>query len=168
MEIKWALPSNLLSASVEIMRPSGAMGNEGLALWFGAVSSASVDVSHVVAVHGSGFRSAPLQLRLSYRAMEVLTDLSVSLGTYLIGQIHSHPGLMLDLSDVDKTYGIRCQDYLSIVCPHYAQRDLHTVHECGVHVFDKGGYRRLSRVEIERRILKSVGLANKIAIEVPE
>lgn len=148
----WLLPSDLISRSVTIMRPNGVRGCEGLALWLGTMSGTRAEVSHVFNVHGPGFRAAPLQLQLSHRALDRLTDLCSELECFLIGQIHSHPGLFLELSDADCIYGIRRQDYLSLVCPFYAQRDTTSVKQCGVHVFDRGGYRRLAGSEIDRRI----------------
>lgn len=165
--VTWIFPADLLSASVEAMRPHGAVGNEGLALWFGTASGTSVAVTHVVAVHGPGFRSAPLQLRLSLNAMGALTDLGDQIGAYLVGQIHSHPRQMLDLSDVDRAYGIRCQDYLSLVCPHYAQRYVAGPDECGVHVFDDGHYRRIPASEVARRIHTSASPVKRLSVEVP-
>ncbi len=163
----WTLPKDLLSASVRVMRPQGALGNEGLGLWFGTADGDDVSVTHLVELHGRGFTSAPLQLRLSWRAMSTLTNLAAELDVYLVGQIHSHPGQMLDLSEVDKEFGIRCQDYLSLVCPHYAQCDIKTVDECGVHVFEAGYYRRLARHEVAVRIKTSNSMVERLRVEVP-
>ena len=168
METQWNIPADLLSRSVEIMRPRGALGNEGLALWLGRALENQVIVSHVVAVDGPGFRSAPLQLSLSLRTFEALTDLAESTGTHLVGQIHSHPGLMLDLSPVDVAYGIRRQGYLSFVCPHYAQKNIANASECGVHMFDGGSYRRMSDLEIARRIRVTDVQVTRIECEAPE
>jgi hypothetical protein len=164
----WSLPTDLVSASVEIMRSNGRRGHEGLALWFGRRNEVGkVSITHLVSVTGPGFVSAPLQLRLSWRAMSRLTDLADSLQLYMVGQIHSHPGTMVDLSPVDKELGIRCQDYLSAVCPFYAQKATDDIRGCGVHVFDGGAYRRLSLTEIARRT-NVVGMGvEKIQLEVP-
>jgi proteasome lid subunit RPN8/RPN11 len=166
-EMTWTLPNNLLDVSVELMRPHGRIGNEGLALWLGTAEGSQARVTHIVALHGRGLQSSPVQLRLSWNAMSQLTDLAGELGTYLVGQIHSHPGHFLDLSDVDRTYGIRCQDYLSVVCPHYAQRAVTSFGECGVHLFDGGAYRRLSDTEVARRIALSAAAVEVVNLEVP-
>ncbi len=166
-ELNWALPADLLATSIEIMRPHGRLGNEGLALWLGRLDGHQARVTHVVAPRGAGFRSSPLQLKLSWAAMARLTDLADTLGTYLVGQIHSHPGTFVDLSDVDEKYGVRCQDYLSLVCPHYAQRPVAKIEECGVHVFDHGNYRRLHTTEVARRIAISPTKVEVIDLEVP-
>src|ERR1700746_2968436 len=63
-QVTWHLPQDLLRGSVEIMRPHGAQGNEGLALWYGNDDDARrVIVTHVIEVYGSGFVTTPLQMR---------------------------------------------------------------------------------------------------------
>lgn len=166
-ELNWELPANLLAASIEIMRPHGHLGNEGLALWLGRADAHHACVTHVVAPRGAGFRALPLQLKLSWNAMARLTDLADELGTYLVGQIHSHPGLLVDLSEVDEKYGVRCQDYLSLVCPHYAQRPVAGIDACGVHMFDRGNYRRLAPTEVARRIAITSSVVEVVDLEVP-
>lgn len=167
-ETNWNLPDDLLDMSVDVMRPNGRIGNEGLALWLGTLDGDQARVTHLVALRGDGFRALPLQLRLSWNAMSKLTDLADELGTYLVGQIHSHPGRFIDLSEVDQKYGVRCQDYLSVVCPHYAQRALSGIQECGVHLFDSGHYRRFGAAEVTRRIVHSGTAVNVVNLEVPE
>lgn len=163
---EWLLPSDLISVSTTIMRPNGLRGCEGLALWFGNQLEQQTKITHVVALHGPGIQCRPLQLQLSYRALEKLTDLGDHLQAHLVGQIHSHPDRFLDLSEVDRIYGIRLQDYLSLVCPHYAQADTRSVDDCGVHVFDAGGYRRLPVWEASQRLLSIVDSVVRIDMEV--
>ena len=109
-EITWSLPGDLLETSIEVMRPHGRKGNEGLALWLGKTDGNLARVTHLVSLSGDGFRTSPLQLRLSWNAMSKLTELADKIDAYLVGQIHSHPGNFIDLSEVDQVYGIRCQD----------------------------------------------------------
>jgi len=153
MNVKsWALPSNLLADSVEIMRPHGLHGNEGLALWLGDEHGGIVTVTHILRLRGSGFVTGPLQLNLSMRAIARITDLSDELGLFWVGQIHSHPGTLVDLSRVDRALGVKVQDYLSIVCPHYAQAGTSSLDDCGVHAFDRGTYKRFSQRDVASRI----------------
>lgn len=166
-EMTWSLPGDLLETSVEVMRPHGRMGNEGLALWLGKTDGSHARVTHLVSLHGDGFRTSPLQLRLSWNAMSKLTELADKIDAYLVGQIHSHPGNFIDLSEVDQVYGIRCQDYLSVVCPHYAQRAIGGIHECGVHIFDQGNYRRFTAREVSHRIEASKETVTRVELEVP-
>lgn len=163
----WHLPQNLLAESVDVMRPHGAAGNEGLALWFGTANDEDAQITHVVEVFGEGFRNHPLFMQLSLTAMASLTDLADSLNICLIGQIHSHPGLFIDLSALDIAHGIRSPFYLSLVCPYYAQRDIRNYSECGVHVFENDRYRRLSANEIQRRLKPAADNALRIRHEVP-
>ena len=163
----WSLPRNLLAESISIMRPHGASGNEGLGLWFGTEHGAGAAVTHIVEVYGSGFQTTPLYMSLSLRAMSLLTDLAEQLDVILIGQIHSHPGRLLELSRLDEEHGIRSLDYLSVVCPYYAQRDLHDFNDCGVHVFEERAYRRLSPGEVTRQLVVNDRPLTKVRCEVP-
>lgn len=166
-DVTWFLPEDLLGTSIEIMRPHGAIGNEGLALWFGTSDDAQrVTVTHAIEIFGRGFITAPLQMRLSLHAMATLTSLADRLDRYLVGQIHSHPGNFTDLSVVDKERGIRVPDYLSVVCPHYAQRSDVTLSECGLHTFDGATYRRLSSAEIARRVVQTDERVSIVRCEV--
>jgi hypothetical protein len=164
----WQLPGNLLAESTAIMRPHGAAGNEGLALWFGTADDQGAKVTHVVEVFGKGFRNHPLYMQISLTGMSSLTGLADSLDVALVGQIHSHPGLFIDLSDLDIAQGIRSPSYLSLVCPHYAQRDVRSYAECGVHAFEGGRYRRFHGNEIRDRLKTIPGNAIRVRHEVPK
>jgi len=165
-EICWTLSQDLLPKSIEIMRLDGRAGNEGLALWMGVGDDDSAVVTHVCNVHGSGFVTSPLYLRLSFRAIAQLTDLADQHGLYLIGQIHSHPGTFVDLSNLDRIQGFRVPGFLSVVCPHYAQRPETTLDDCGIHVFESGHYRRLDGIEVHRRIRVAATAAKVVHCEV--
>lgn len=164
--LRWILPDELLTHSVKVMRPHGESQNEGLALWLGRNDNSVVTITHAVEVFGRGFMTSPLYMRLSMRAMVALTDLADENNVYLAGQIHSHPGHFLELSTLDKAHGMRTDDYLSVVCPHYAQRDVGGLHECGVHTFTQNRYRRLSSAEIEERIQIRSCQLTKLRLEV--
>ena len=165
-EANWLFPGDLLQKSIEVMRPQGMRGNEGLALWLGSANGAVIEITHLVEVTGPGFQTSPLFMKLSMRAMAKLTNLSDELDRYLVGQIHSHPRTFTDLSELDKTHGIRVPNYLSIVCPHYAQRPTTTLGDCGVHVFEGREYQRMNQTVSERRIKLSSGRVTKLICEV--
>lgn len=162
----WDIPCDLLTKSIEHMRPYGVRGHEGLGLWFGDEADGTVSITHLVVPYGPGLVTHPVHLSLSMRAMSRITRLAGELDRYWAGQIHSHPGTMLELSDVDKQMGIRVQDYLSFVCPYYAQRETGELGQCGVHLFDSGGYRRLTANEVAQRIVVSDRRVQLMPVEV--
>ncbi|MBS0418659.1 MAG: hypothetical protein JSR66_13180 [Proteobacteria bacterium] len=165
-ELHWTLPQELLDTSIECMRPHGARGNEGLALWFGSGDERHVQFTHIVEVFGPGFTTTPLYMSLSLHAMAALTDFADGHGVFLAGQIHSHPGKFIELSELDEAHGIRVPGYLSVVCPFYAQRALEGLGSCGVHTFDGNRYRRMEVDEVRRRIeVRKVPL-KKLRLEV--
>lgn len=167
MQTHWTLPSNLLPTSIQIMAPHGARGNEGLALWLGTEKDSSITVTHVIELRGAGFKTSPLNLQISMRGMSALTDLADRYNVFLVGQIHSHPGTFVDLSQVDKVHGIRVPDYLSMVCPHYAQVAATPMNQCGIHVFEDGSYRRMSAYENAQRISATAAEVIKLVLEIP-
>lgn len=165
----WILPQSLLDASIKIMQPSGRLGNEGLALWLGREEHGDVArVTHVLDVRGAGVRAGPLQLQISERAMARITDAAADLETFLVGQIHSHPGDFIELSDVDQIYGIRIEGYLSMVCPHYAQMPNTQWHQCGFHVFEGAQFRQMAQKEVTARVRFDDAELKEISLEVPK
>jgi len=165
--LKWVLPRALMADSLRIMQPHGQRGNEGLALWFGQGDEREVQFTHVVDIFGPGFRTTPLYMSLTWRAMATLTDFADRHGIFLAGQIHSHPGTFVDLSQLDQAHGIRVPDYLSVVCPYYAQ-DPHTVLDaCGVHLFEMNRYRRMGTDELRRRLVLRDAPLQSVRLEVP-
>ncbi|HYW55765.1 MAG TPA: hypothetical protein VE934_02300 [Polaromonas sp.] len=163
----WDLPRDLLAQSIQVMRPYGAIGHEGLALWFGDDRGDAVEITHLIVPHGPGLVTHPLHLSLSLRAIARLTGLSGRLDRYWAGQIHSHPGVDVRLSEVDKRMGVLVQDYLSVVCPHYAQQPVTDLRECGIHIFDRGAYRQLAPAEVGARIHVSERTVEVVPVEVP-
>lgn len=168
MNTAWTFPAGLLDVSLRVMRPHGAHGNEGLALWFGTESEGAVAITHLVEPYGPGFSTSPYHISLSLRGMARLTDLAEELGAFLVGQIHSHPGRFLDLSQVDEREGIRVPGYLSLVCPHYAQLERLALQDCGVHVFEGGGYRRLTPGEVSQLFAMHDGAVTCIRCELAD
>lgn len=167
MSTTWSFPADLLDVSLRVMRPHGTAGNEGLALWFGEHRGSLVAITHVVEPYGAGFSASPYHLSLSLRGMAKLTDLAEELGAPLVGQIHSHPGRFLDLSEVDERDGIRVPDYLSLVCPFYAQMCSLSLQDCGVHIFGRAAYRRLLPPETGQRIAMGTDRIIHLRCELP-
>lgn len=164
----WALPPDLIAASIDSMSSLGAQGCEGLALWFGRLEEGTAIISHVVQPYGRGFQTSPLYLRLSMRAIGQLTDFADKEELFLIGQIHSHPGTFVDLSEIDIEQGFRIQNFLSVVCPYYAQSPETTFSHCGVHVFDDGRYRRLSQSDVAATFTVAAISLTRVKIEVED
>jgi hypothetical protein len=92
-------------------------------------------------------------MEISPDAMNMLSNVAESLNCYLVGQIHSHPGTFVDLSEADIRYGVSAPYYLSVVAPHYAMDAGTDWAECGVHVFaPRAGFYRLTQAEVSRTV----------------
>jgi proteasome lid subunit RPN8/RPN11 len=155
----WRLPTAALEASIAEMAPDGARGCEGVALWLGHRVAGIVTITHVVGLRGRGIVRRPDHLAISAELLDDVTDLAIEHGVYLVGQIHSHPGAWVDLSDADKRWGIQAPGYLSVVMPHFARDPATPLGQFGFHVSANGGWRRLSPFERRWR----VAIVNKAA-----
>ena len=151
---RWCVPSNLLPESIATMAPDGRMGNEGMVLWLGHLGNKEATITHLVTLPNRWITKRPDYLQVAPTALNALLDRAAPLGVSLIGQIHSHPGTFVDLSLPDRRYGISAPYYLSVVAPHYAQRQNTTWNDCGIHQFIPGlGFRRFSSREVLERIV---------------
>jgi len=150
----WILPASALTDSIAEMAGDGRKGNEGIVLWAGTSEGGIARVTQLIGLHGPLIEKRPLQMII---APDLFAKVSIFCGRrkiILIGQIHSHPKTLTDLSDVDKQYGIATPHFLSVVAPHYAQRPDTNWGACGVHVFDEGvGFRRMPLTEATTRII---------------
>lgn len=155
MPAQWRIPEEAIRHSMSEMAIDGALRREGVAMWLGKYEGKTAVVTHVAALRGPGVRKAPDQLLISADLVNDLTDKAIELGLVLIGQIHSHgPMHGTSLSLTDKRYGISVPGYLSAVAPDYAMRPSTSIHDCGVHLFEKGrGWIRFTREQVVKRVL---------------
>jgi hypothetical protein len=76
-----------------------------------------------------------------------------TLGLTLIGQVHSHPGDWVDHSDGDDTGAlVWFQGYWSLVVPAFARRGLLSLTGCGIHLFDRERFARLTEPAVAARV----------------
>lgn len=151
---KWIIPESAIIDSFKEMARDGKSGNEGITLWLGKRSEGHAQVTHLVALRGSGIIKKPAVLIIEPDLFNSVTDITIELNVALIGQIHSHgPWHGTDLSVTDMRYGLSVPFYLSVVAPDYALKTKSDLSSCGVHVFEPGtGYRRLPPWEAHDRI----------------
>lgn len=148
----WRLPAEALRMSIAEMAPDGSRGCEGVALWLGRRVAGIVTITHVVGLRGSGIVKRPDYLSISAELLDDVTDLAIERGVYLAGQVHSHPGAWVDLSEADKRCGIQAPGYLSVVMPNFAREPSTPLAQFGFHVSARGAWRRLSPFERKWRV----------------
>jgi len=149
----WRIPELAYRLSFEEMAISGQQGTEGIALWLGKIVDNHATITHVVGLRGPGIIRQPLFIQIETFLMNDVADLAIELGACLIGQVHSHPGAWVDLSETDRKYGIASPHYLSVVAPNFARKKDVPLDACGIHVYEtKSGYRRLEEMEISKRL----------------
>jgi len=146
--------------SLREMAQDGSQGNEGIVLWLGRRHDNEATVTHLVGLRGPGIMRQPDLLIIEPWLLNEVTDVTIELKVALVGQIHSHGDWHgVNLSITDRRRGIAVPYYLSIVAPSYATDPSTRIEDCGVHVYEPAtGYRRLSAVEIGRRLRVMPGL----------
>jgi len=150
---RWDLPGAALEQAHREFQIDGSQGNEGIMLWLGRREIGVAVITHCVLVRGKLAIKEPDLLQLEPALLNDITIAATTRKIVLLGQIHSHPGTFVDLSDTDHRYGFKFPDFLSIVAPHYGLKRPESLFDYGVHVYDYGvGYRRLEGKEIQRRL----------------
>lgn len=160
----WRLPKAALRASIIEMEPDGARGCEGVALWLGRKFGPVASITHVVGLRGPGVVKRPDHLSISAELLNELTDIMTDLGVYLVGQIHSHPGAWVDLSEADKHFGIQADGYLSVVAPYFASKPGADLGEYGFHAYEGRRWRRMGPVERPWRVRMTSGAIGEIVV----
>ena len=149
----WRMPDRLLRDSIAEMAPDGLRGCEGIVLWLGAIAERAANITHMVGLAGAGIEKRPDYLRIHPDLFNAVAAFAERMDLVLIGQIHSHPGTLVDLSLTDVRFGVTTPHYLSVVAPHYAQDPGSEWRECGVHVYEpRRGFRRMQEAELRARI----------------
>jgi len=84
---------------------------------------------------------------------EVLDALG-ELGLVVVAQVHCHPSRGIYHSDADDDLAfVRAEGHWSIVVPHYGQRGMLPLRDCGFHRFSQGQFFLLSEEAVSQRIL---------------
>jgi hypothetical protein len=158
---RWQLPEAALGRSVAEMAIDGRSRREGTCFWLGRRAGGAADISHLVFLRGSGIRKGSLNIQISAELMREVHERAEALRLILLGQIHSHSiRCGVDMSASDHAYGVSVPFFLSIICPDFAQDPMTKLSDCGVHVFlPWRGYVRLSRKEVERKMILVPGAA---------
>jgi proteasome lid subunit RPN8/RPN11 len=149
----WHIPEMVIAEALAEMAIDGREGNEGIALFLGRDDDGAAEVTHLVKLRGVGLEKYPDQINIHSSLLNEVTDVAVSSGVRLVGQVHSHgPGYGVGLSYTDRTYGVQTPYYLSLVAPDYALSAA-PLQRWGVHVFmENQGYVRLRATEAGRRL----------------
>jgi hypothetical protein len=132
--------------------------HEGVAYWAGQRVAGGVVLTTCIAPAATTTRGS---FETSARAnAEVIAYLG-SAKLELIAQVHSHPGDFVGHSDGDDRRALMpYEGYLSVVVPHYGREGMRPLTKCGVHIFERSKFRRLSEDEIDSRFRVSDGFVD--------
>jgi hypothetical protein len=121
--------------------------HEGIVYWAGKVTTSSWIVTTSIApkadtTWGSFTTTA-------FSNAEVITFLATH-GLELLAQVHSHPGSRVGHSEGDDEGAFMpYENYLSLVVPNFGKGGILPLQRCGVHRFNQGRFKRLTRKEVE-------------------
>jgi hypothetical protein len=152
---KWVIPDDAWKTAFQEMASDGIKGTEGICLWLGQRRQSGIaSITHCVLLRGPKITREPYNITIDPVLMREVHERAKEMELVLIGQIHSHAhDVGVDLSYVDRRYGIRVPGYLSIVAPSFCSIVNTGLQKCGVHVYtEKKGYVRLSPANIRKSI----------------
>ena len=150
---RYFVDPQVLSFTHQILRDYGNKkpGCEGLVYWAGSVKNNEYCISHAIAPKTKASRHGILTTHESNAlVVEYLCDNDL----VYISQVHSHPGTWVDHSDVDnEETAFRSEGFLSLVIPTFSENGILPWKQCGVHLFVKNEFKRLSNKYVKKRFI---------------
>jgi JAB domain-containing protein similar to deubiquitination enzymes len=149
-DVFW-LSAELLDRTTIVLRQSraGKVSHEGVAYWAGHRVGDGVLLTTCIAPAAITTRGS---FETSARANAQVIAYLGAAKLELVAQIHSHPGDFVGHSDSDDHRALMpYEGFLSIVVPHYGREGMRPLTKCGVHLFERTRFRRLTDDEIDLR-----------------
>jgi len=148
--ITWVSVS-VLEHTAQVLRQSGngATKHEGIVYWAGRhLGSETVVTTCIAPAARSTWGSFSTSSGTNARVVMYLAEH----GLELLGQVHSHPGAVVDHSDGDDERALMpYEGFVSIVVPRYGRNGLRPLTNCGVHVYENSRFRRLPESAVMSR-----------------
>jgi proteasome lid subunit RPN8/RPN11 len=145
------IAAELLDRTAAVLHQSGdpRQAHEGVVYWAGRRAGNECFVTTLIAPSAQTTRGS---FRTSSAANARVVIYLANAGLELLGQVHSHPGSLVDHSDGDDEDALMPYDgFYSLVVPNYASQGMRPLSMCGVHLFEKARFRRLANSEINAR-----------------
>lgn len=145
------LPQGIVPKIVKLLRSYGdGDAHEGV-VYLGGVETAEQSVALIaIAPVATTTRGS---FRTDLAANTAVVSTLATQGLILIGQAHSHPGDWVDHSDGDDTGAlVRFEGYWSLVVPAFARRGLLPLTRCGIHLYERGHFARLTDTAVAARV----------------
>lgn len=143
--------SKAIEETVSALRRSGTRdeAHEGVAYWAGRRFGADAIVTTCIApAADTTYGSFATSSRTNAKVVMYLAQA----GLELIGQVHSHPGTLVDHSDGDNDRALMpYEGFLSVVVPLYGRRGMEPLTQCGIHIYEGRMFRRLTNSEVKSR-----------------
>lgn len=145
------IPTALIEETDRLLTSPGARSHEEEILYWAGVESLGTWVILLC------IRPRASRTRGSFRTTadanaEVIHELAEH-RLHLLAQVHSHPDQFVDHSEGDDAGAFMpFENFISIVVPHYGDRGVLPLAQCGVHRMESGVFRRLAKPEVERSL----------------
>jgi len=142
--IKYTISKDAITITQNVLQDYAHFkpSNEGLVYWCGKKNHDTVSISLVIAPKTTsdwGYIST------SNRANFDLVKTLAQRNQIHIGQVHSHPGTLVDHSDGDDLdASFKTEGLISIVVPNYCKEGFLPLTTCGVHRYNQGNFQRFS------------------------
>jgi hypothetical protein len=146
------LPSNITVTIEQLLRTYGGEDDHEGIVYLGGLELAGIGAVALSALSPQAettWGSFRTGLQSNTEVVEALTARQLS----LVGQVHSHPGDWVDHSDGDDEGAlVKFEGYWSIVVPTFARKGMTPIESCGVHVYRRHAFRRLTSAAIAARV----------------
>jgi hypothetical protein len=144
--------SSVIERTLAVLSESGQAGapHEGVVYWAGLrVPGRQIVTTCVAPAAKTTYGSFDTSSAANARVVMYLAGA----GLELLGQVHSHPGNLVDhsMGDDERAF-MPYEGFLSVVVPDYARQGMLPLRKCGVHVFERGEFRRLTDSEVEAKL----------------
>lgn len=148
---KYFIDNNVIEFTNNILRQYGNQNpsSEGVVYWAGTIQGENYNVTCAVAPQVKASRYGFLT---THSANEQFVEFLCDHELVYISQVHSHPGLWVDHSQVDdEETAFRANGLLSVVVPLFSREGILPLSQCGIHIYDVSKFKRLSNKYIKRR-----------------
>jgi len=146
------LPKHLTVAIEGLLRTYGGGDDHEGIVYLGGLELAGIGAVALSALSPQAettWGSFKTGLQSNTEVVEALATQHLS----LVAQVHSHPGEWVDHSDGDDEGAlVKFDGFWSIVVPTFARKGMTPIESCGVHVYRRRAFRRLTSAAIAARV----------------
>lgn len=142
--LEYVIGQEVIDFTVSILKAYGAEkpAAEGVVYWGGRLHE---NVWHVCAAVAPVVQASRYGFQTGYDTNGLFVSFLCDNELRYVSQVHSHPSSYVDHSRVDdEETAFRSEGLLSIVVPDFGSNGLLPWKQCGVHIYTKGVFKRIT------------------------